>query len=385
VADFEELFNSGGKAYREGRDTDALGLYRLAMQVAVEQGNAVAEHECLFWIGHCRESLGEIGRAVGSYLDMRLLEHRRPDLSFSDVEVWAGRKRTFECMLANPQPLPLLEERLKELETFALVHPVPSHDLYVLRGNLAMERGLWREALEQFESGNSIQESRRGYSALGFAASAATASLRIGKFGAARDWISAMRSPFAEFAEELVRLAQGIAMVELARAQADIDELHKQLVSIASLPIGVDNLRHQHRLAQFWGSLFDRAAGDPAMRDHPARRILARSPATRDNLTTLFEYALAVLDYRVASLRFAVGLPSWDDQWHVAEPPRALELVDWRGIERRLARARTAAQGVMRRAAYLDRAFECDWRQADVAKRIRAIEAISAAFAEGDG
>lgn len=382
VTDFGELYRSADEAYRQGRATDALGLFRLALQTAVEQGNAVAEHKCLFWAGHCHESKGEIGRAMASYLDMRLLEHRRPDLSFSDFEVWAGRKGTLACLLANPQPLPVIQERLKETEDFALVHPVPLHDPYVLRGDLAMERGLWGEALEQFESAGSKDVSR-GYSVLGFGASATTASLRMARFGAARDWITAMRSRNSRFAEELVHIAQGIARVELARAEADVGELHKQLVSLGSLPLRVDFFGDQRRMVQFWGALLDKTAGDPDTRDHPARRILARAPARRDDLRTVFNYALAVLDYRLAGLRFAVGLPSNDDHWHPSEVPTALRLVDRKDAERRLARAHIAVQGARRRAVHLDHAFECDWRQTDVAKRTRAIEAISEALAAG--
>jgi len=135
--------------------------------------------------------------------------------------------------------------------------------------------------------------------------------------------------------------------------------------------------------------LLDPDNGDPCASTHPARVEFCRRPSAGSlSVTERYGHATAVLDYRLAALRYATGLPPMDDYWPApigssAPPPSPIVVqprYDTVEVRRRLAKARHAANKAMRAAKTLDDMLECDWRQLAVKGRIERIEAISSAL-----
>ena len=371
--------NNADESYKKGCNEDASRLWMVAAQVAKEEGNVECQHETLVWSAVCQTMLGHIRQAMAGLLEARLLEESRPDAKFDDLACWILRKKQVECTLMHPDSLAGSMQSLDAVAQYACLHSVPKHDLDVLNGDVATCRGLWLDALEYYEIAQvKYVQDEPGYILHGFAHSASLAALRLGRFSAARDWIRLVSS--TTFDRKYVRFTADLAKFALARAECDLSSLYAQLNAINAAPSNIDNFYIERQIARFWCAVLDRNEGDPDTRDHPARRLLSQMPITSDDLPKCFDYTLAVLDYRLACLRFSVDLPQNDDQWQAADPVEALSVDNTNDVTRRLKRAKIVAQGVMKRAEYLDRAFECDWRTQDVLKRTKVIEDIASAL-----
>jgi hypothetical protein len=125
--------------------------------------------------------------------------------------------------------------------------------------------------------------------------------------------------------------------------------------------------------------LLDPHGHDPAQRTHPARHRVATLLRQRtQNVFLMYDRRLLLLDYHLATLRYAAGLPPVEDLWTRA-PPEVMPDVTLRlpaEIAPRAARVRRALAGAQAQAAWLDERFECHWRQDEVATRRARLEAI---------
>ena len=139
--------------------------------------------------------------------------------------------------------------------------------------------------------------------------------------------------------------------------------------------------------------------GDPCAPSHPGLTELARRrPVSNRSVMEQYTHLLALLDFRLAALRFAAGLAPIDDDRHagclcedsmlqkrisvLARSVRKFVHVNkfrcsQHEIRRRLAKARQAGRFALRAAQTLDNLLECDWRQCDVQRRINCVEEIA--------
>jgi hypothetical protein len=91
---------------------------------------------------------------------------------------------------------------------------------------------------------------------------------------------------------------------------------------------------------------------------------------------------LVHLDYRLACLRYAVGILPAEDLYYTnsQQLPPQLNISDRSRFAFLLLKARTVARKVMRRAEKLDAMLNCSWRQQEVQSRIQRIEETASAM-----
>jgi hypothetical protein len=125
--------------------------------------------------------------------------------------------------------------------------------------------------------------------------------------------------------------------------------------------------------------LLDSDLGDPCDLAHPSREGLSRRSPSDQGLSDIYDRAVAVLCYRLACLRYSVGVPPVDDVYY-QKPQRFPDgqcLSDADEVRRRLYKARVAVRWAMRWAVHLDALLECDWRQLEVQAHSERIEEIA--------
>lgn len=126
--------------------------------------------------------------------------------------------------------------------------------------------------------------------------------------------------------------------------------------------------------------LMDPARGDPQDHTHPARQQLCRPAVATLEVDDTFHRAILVVDYRLACLRYAVGLSPVEDLYYrhpAAVPLSSLKLrVSSEEINLRVRKVRAAMNRATSIAQSFDAAYRCQWRQDVVNARRRRLEVI---------
>ncbi|MBN9524210.1 hypothetical protein J0H58_37815 [bacterium] len=121
------------------------------------------------------------------------------------------------------------------------------------------------------------------------------------------------------------------------------------------------------------------ALDDPADLSHPARRA-ARFPRTQ-NVHTRYHYLLALVDYRLACLRFTTGLPAVDDLYYRKPDkiPQRIMLAEPEKFRVQLRAFDRSCRMLERHARHLDGLLKCSWRTEEALTRRQRCAAIAAA------
>jgi len=385
MARARELFNDGIKSYKAGEYRVASMCWAEAAIAAGEEQDIVLQYAALVWQADVLYLSGEIARALGRLLAAYDLEIYNQDASFGSFEQWMRRKLFIQQLITGLRGMSATREALVELTEFSATHRPPPWDIPVLQGNISRTQGRWTEALAQYETARAQFNSHgSGFTQCGFASKAVSCCLRLHLWSAADDWIAAIRQEdeWQNGWADIISHFQGTARFELARARGDsYFRLRSLFQAIEAVPASVDSLTKDRHLARLAFALLDPHGGDPAHSGHPTRRTLPRLPDSRENVHDVFDYVRAILDYRLACLRFSANVPPVDDEYHEAPPLPPLRITDQQDFLRRLKRARIVLAAARRRARAIDIAFECNWRQQDIDRRARAIEAIAHAYA----
>lgn len=384
MARARELFNDGMKSYKAGEFQVAAMCWAEAATAAAEGHDIVLQYEALVWQACALHEVGEITRALGRLLAAYEIEAENPGAPLRWFEQWLRRKTFVESLNVSARQVTEIRTALAELTAFSATHRAPPHDIPVLQGDNLNLQGRWAEALTQYETALAQCSHDAGFAQYGFASSAVPCCLRLHLWSAAEDWIAAIRreDEWQNGFADMISLTQGMARFHLARARAEgYSRLRSLFQAIEAVSASVDQLAEARRRARMALALLDPHGGDPAHRGHPARRALSRLPDSRENVHEVFGYVSAILDYHLACLRFAANVSPVDDEYHEAPPPPSLRIADEQDFLHRLKRARVALAAARRRARAIDSAFECDWRQQDIERRARAIDAIAHADA----
>jgi len=120
--------------------------------------------------------------------------------------------------------------------------------------------------------------------------------------------------------------------------------------------------------------------GDPWRVSHPARRVLSTRIRGTYEVCDRYERHLLLVDYQLASLRFAFGLHPQEDYYaRGTRAPVRLEgagSLDLSEIVKRFRAAEQAIHTARRYAQYLDACFESSWRREELRERSRRLNAI---------
>ena len=130
--------------------------------------------------------------------------------------------------------------------------------------------------------------------------------------------------------------------------------------------------------------LMTQAELDPMQPSHPAQQAVLRRLSSHKDVHDQFEYRILWLDFRLAVLRFALGIPAVDDQFY-AQPQQMLitpKPCDRFDQQRRFHRVLASCQQAEQYGRKLDQLLQTIYRQDLIAKRRVRIQAIQAWVAE---
>jgi hypothetical protein len=118
------------------------------------------------------------------------------------------------------------------------------------------------------------------------------------------------------------------------------------------------------------------------MRHHPARRVLTTRFRGAYEVCDRYERHLLLVDYQLASLRFALGLRPQEDYYGRGNsaPVRLEGARSFDGADRakRFQAVEHAIHTARRYARYLDGCFESSWRLEELRERVRRLNAVYA-------
>ncbi len=401
MAHYHDLHEDALDANKAGRYADEALLWRRAAAAALEIGDRAGWFKATVEAAAATQLVGDSQTALALLLDARQSEPADAPI----LNVWAARTLMYGIVRTTRPERGRLDALLEDLCGYAAGRPVPAADLAALEAAFLDTVGDPRSALARCETAWQVHDGA-GYSKCWSAAAAARLCVGLDRPAACRDWIEAIgRADNDKFARVAIRQTQrrlDLALAECA-PPADLTALLRTLTD-RTLTTQAGDLAADLRDYAIRVHLLDPENGDPAHRLHPAWGELRRRLPHRWNVHYRFDARLLFLDYRLACLRHAAGLPAVDDKYH-RQPDdltQARRPVGW--VERsethpartqadpspatpdlpiRLHKARAAADWAMVYARKLDGWLQCDWRQLKVAEARARIEAIATALQLG--
>jgi tetratricopeptide (TPR) repeat protein len=378
-----DILESAYKDYMAANNRVAVLGFRHAASEAREYNDGLIWYKATVWSSEALYSLGDLRGAFDAMMMARAEEP--PGAEF---EHWLCRKIAFKVWLSWQPVRGKLEAALDDLETFHRRSNYPKHDISIFRGEFAVARGLWEEALRYFEKAAAVFEgSEPGATKNGFAYAAALCCIKLRRFSATEDWIGAIydEREWERGFETSIACYQAGARLTLARAKgADARTLERLLREFDDACAGADKAEFRDHLLRerVRVGLMDSEAGDPDRSLHRSRNACRELRSAKLDSLSQFERSVLLLDYRLACLRFAVGLDQIDDEFAgVTAATVTVKIADPNDFLRRLQHAYASARRARRCAVQLDAMLECDWRAREVDRRDAHIRIIAAAAA----
>jgi hypothetical protein len=375
MAYHDNLFKEGRQANRVGRVAEAALLFRSAASAALEFGDLTAWFKSMVWAAVATSTKGDIRTSLALLLEARQSE---PE-DATQLEAWMVRRELFLITLATRPQRARLEQLLTDLRFYATTHRDRTNEVLQLEERLVSSCGDWRTALACCEN---VWQASEGYDYLR-AYSAYTATehcLQLGQFAAGREWISAL----GRCDHESIPRWNSESTLHLACAEGQpFATLLSHLRTYIDRVAGVQRADTADiiRILIARIHLLDPNADDPAADFHPSRAELRQPPKNRQDVHSRYHAHLIHLDYRLACLRHAAGVPAVDDYYYYQsqQVPTRLTPADPDEFQRRLQKVRVAAKSTLRYACHLDTLLECDYRQREVQARSERLEEIARA------
>lgn len=366
------------RAYRDGRSRDAALLWLKAAEAARALKDGTAWYKYRVWAANSFHQADENARAMDMLMEARL--HEPPDRP--DLEAWIAREDLIEITLNTHPDLTRLTAFLNELKAMATRQNAPAGDVPLLEGRILQGQGRHAEALASYERAWQVYDGR-GYIKYNHASWAARCCLALARPAAARDWLAASRATNEDFQGRLVdetaiELRLGLFHALTDAGTARLPALLRRLRDAAE---GMQDHATQDLLSELGArvALLDPANGDPMAHDHPARRLLTRRLANARNVPGEYGRRALLVDFRLAALRFLVGMPPAEDYYYrqphrlPASPPE----IDMGEFRYRRQRALAACRRAEVYGKRIDGLLKCGWRQKSVNKRRARIGEIA--------
>lgn len=313
---------------------------------------------------NCWHLGGQPKRALGLLLEgFQAIDTSRADPSL----IWDLRRQRFDWLRCFRPQVTKLEHELAAMDTFSRQHPtLPVSDLFRCRAVLARGQGNHAETLQWLERAWHRYHPGRGLPRSILAHNAACAALELGDIQTTRAWMAKLQ------ACEDSREDAHAGAADLATRQALWDGHRTALQKQAEI---LQPHAHPYEQSIWWRRaatlrirclLLDAALGDPQSPGHPGRQQLCCPPVVAWEADERFHRAVVVLDYRLACLRYGLGLTSVEDLFfrqpsfsNVRFRPR----ISSKDIQVRIRRAYVALGRARRVAGWLDAGYACQWRQ----------------------
>lgn len=316
----------------------------------------------------------------------RLLEafHGLDNLGKDPSLMWDLRRQRFDWLRCFRPQASKLEQELAAMETLFQHHQyLPAADLWRCRAVLARGRGNHAEALHWLERAW-YRHDGRGLTRSILAHNAGCAALELEDLHTAHVWLTQLHS--CKESREDAQAGEADLATRVSLWEGDHLALQRQAKLLHP---------HAHPFEQsiWWRRtaalgvrvlLLDSTLGDPQKPDHPARYQLCHPPVVEWEADERFHRALLVVDYRLACLRFSLGLSPAEDLFYRQLPFSRGGLhsrISHTAIQVRIGRVYVALGRASRVASWLDAAYGCQWRQ-DLIKgreaRLRNLQQLSA-------
>ena len=360
---FQDIYDEAGELYQKNRCYDAAVTYEQARRIAKEYLMPAEAAEAGVWAANCWDHAARPMKAYG--LLMEILSTSEADLEI--LFCWYAKKRVFEISRCHFPDLEKLQQRLEALVQFQEEYlELPIADVYQMTGNLLQHQGQLQVALTEYELAWTTCDDL-GYVKYVKADDAAQCNLRLGKVAAAQRWCDLLGETETDLPSSRISwytLQANLALYRgdyaQAEARATIAEEKQEMVQYGAggpFVIRVRTLLLQPDL------------GDPAYPRHPARFRLRQPFQGKPNVFDVYNRALLVADYRLACVRYCLGVPPVDDDWYQQPqqlPTRLPPGFHPSDFQRRVQLAHRNLRLAQKQAAYLDGCFQCHWRQAEV-------------------
>ena len=367
-ADASTLFNNGSSLYRTGNYSAAALAFAECWEAARTLGDLCTAFEAGVWEAESWRMQGDLRRTHGLLLS--LLTDSPPDAPYRAR--WLLHKELLEVQIAVRPECIRVKRRLSELEELALRQAHPAADLDFCRGQVAECRCEWEAALAHFARGWHAYDAHSmtgSASKHDFPWRALCCSLRLGRRKEAESWwqhLSMTHQHEYEEARVMLKEASLLLALEAGDRTAVAECVEKGCGS---------------KVFELRGQLFMRGDSldplhDPSDPSHPARALakLERVEIAQNR----FENVLALVDYRLACIRYTAGLPALDDLYYripdllprrimPADPIKLHHQVQLFGISWRLLKGH---------AQRMDELLDCDYRTKEAEARRQRCDAI---------
>ena len=340
---FSGYCSEARNAYVANRNQDAALLYGRAKEAARQLGDRAHAFEAGFWEAEAWARAGNNRRSFA--LLFALLDDAPQDAPV--YERWCAETLLYELWLALGRRSRIeCRARLERLADFAAGHPsVPAADLPRFRGNLAKACGDWAEAARWYEEGWAVHDGTGHYkSELVYGACAV--SLHLAREQDAARWVDLLGIIEEQRNDNVAIRLQfhaGQGLLALFRGDRAAMDAARRTMENELASQSEDNDMFRYLLARL--SLLLRPDDDPEDRFHPTLAILRQRLVSKHDCTRKFDRLMVLADFRLAALRYAVGMPACDDLYYrqPQKVPTAIVSRDLSDLARRLHHARAPA------------------------------------------
>jgi tetratricopeptide (TPR) repeat protein len=363
---FQDIIDEARELYNKDRKYDAAVMCEQARRIAKADQMAAEAAKAGVCAAICWYVAAHPLKASG--LLMEILTAAEDDLDI--LSRWYAKQTVFEISRCYSPELAKLQQRLEALAQFQQEYPeLPIADVYTITGDLLQAQGQWQAALTEYELAGS-ENNDEGYVKYPNANEAVWCNLRLGNLVAAQRWCDLLGETETDrlsssitwytLQANLALYGGDYAQAEAHATQAEQKKDYVQYGAGGSFEIRVRTLLVQPDL------------GDPAHHHHPARFRLRQRFQGKPYVFDVYDRALLIADYRLACVRYCLGVPPVDDSWYQQPQqlptrlPADFQLSDF---QRRVKLACRGIHLAQKQAVYLDGCFQCHWRQAEVQQR----------------
>ncbi|MFM7578151.1 MAG: hypothetical protein ACKO5Q_14595, partial [Microcystaceae cyanobacterium] len=173
-------------------------------------------------------------------------------------------------------------------------------------------QGKWAEALDYYELSWS-EYNGDGYVKWQKASQAAYCYLRLGDLDSAQEWCNVFAETETEY--PLSRLAWWTLRANIALYQGQWQQGAQYAIE-AEKKADFIQPPDQALEIRVRTLLLQPEYGDPAQVNHPARFRLKQRVYGKPNVHEVYDRALLLADYRLACVRYPLGVPPVDDYWY---------------------------------------------------------------------
>lgn len=360
----------------KGRFHDAAVVREQALRIAQEYKMENEIYSGRVWSAHYWEMAGNPNRAMSLLIDARSNEPIRALAH----DKWVARKRILEIGFFQIQPdIVLARKRLDDLIKFHQANrQLPLHDLPNIYGKFFFSQGDWRQSLEKLEVSWTKWDGS-GYVKWEIAVKASVSCLHLARLQEAQEWCRLL-----ELTERHL-VGSRLGLHFLTSTIALYCGKYEQAIRAAERAEQVaDTVQYFFRanvnFLRVRTFLLNIDYGDPILENHPSRFRLAQELRKRHFWNEKFERLKLLVDYRLATVRYVVGMQPVDDLWYQQQqiiPTQLPTHFDYDDYNMRVFRTKRAIRRATQFARWIDESLQCDFRVAifqERAKRLNEIE-----------